>query len=206
MRTVCIVICLIAMFCGLTIQANEYLPSIPRFIEEVGERTMISGSSLAPHSAGLNITGKPLAFKGMGFHSPAALLVVSGGEPETVLACVPLERGTLFHLDFVNSIYLAPVRETFVYEPAKGVSIIRVESPSAGVFEYYGLIPDKAGVASVQRTVGDIRIRSHDYENHRLTVGNRSIRFKGLVADGEPLSIKVRTGEPCEVRSMKGLY
>jgi hypothetical protein len=129
--------------------------------------------------------------------SPATQLVISAGEPERTLVCLPLEQGARFHLDFVNSIYLAPVRETFVYEPTEGICIIMVESPSAGVFEYYGLIPDKPGIAYLRRPVGAIRIRSHDYENHRLTVGDKSIPFKGLVEDGEPLMIKVRTGARC---------
>jgi hypothetical protein len=129
--------------------------------------------------------------------SPADQLVISAGEPEAVLLCLPLEQGASFHLDFINSIYLAPVRETFVYEPSVGISIIMVESPSAGVFEYYGLVPDKPGVAFLRRPVGEMRIRSHDYENHRLTIGDRSVRFKGLVVDGEPLTIKIRTGQSC---------
>jgi hypothetical protein len=121
----------------------------------------------------------------------SAQIVVWAGEPEKPLVCLPLEEGARFYLDFVNSIYLAPVRETFVYEPAEGVFIVMVESPSAGVFEYYGLVPDKPGVAHLRRPVGEIRIRSHDYENHRLTVGDRSVSFKGLVQGGEPLTIKV---------------
>lgn len=128
---------------------------------------------------------------------PATQLVISGGEPERTLLCLPLEAGTSFHLEFINSIYLAPVRETLIYEPAEGISIIRVESPSAGVFEYYGLTPDGSGTAIMRRSVGEIRIRSHDYENHRLTVGDKSVRFKGLVADGESVTIKVLTGNNC---------
>ncbi len=130
---------------------------------------------------------------------PDAQLEISGGEPGKILACIPLEAGTLIHFEFINSIYLAPVRETFVYEAGKGISIIRVESPSAGVFEYYGLVPDAPGIAFLRRAIGEIRIRSHDYENHRLTVGDKSIRFKGLVADGEPLTIYVRIGGRCGV-------
>jgi hypothetical protein len=129
--------------------------------------------------------------------SPKVQVVVWAGEPERPLVCLSLEQGARFHLDFVNSIYLAPVRETFVYEPAEGIFIVMVESPSAGVFEYYGLVPDEPGVAHLRRPVGEIRIRSHDYENHRLTVGDRSVSFKGLVKDGEPLTIKVGAGMPC---------
>ena len=121
----------------------------------------------------------------------SAQVVVWAGEPEKPLVCLPLEGGARFYLDFVNSIYLAPVRETFVYEPAQGVSLVMVESPSAGVFEYYGQVPDKPGIAYLRRRIGEIRIRSHDYVNHRLTVGDRTISFKGLVEDGEPLTIKV---------------
>jgi hypothetical protein len=42
--------------------------------------------------------------------------------------------------------------------------------------------------------VGEIRLRSHDYENHRLSAGEKSLRLKGLVPDGEPLLVSVRTG------------
>jgi hypothetical protein len=131
--------------------------------------------------------------------SPDVLATVSvwAGEPERPLVCLSLEQGARFHLDFVNSIYLAPVRETFAYEPAEGLFIVMVESPSAGVFEYYGLVPDKPGVAYLRRPVGEMRIRSHDYENHRLTVGDRSISFKGLVEGGEHLTIKVGAGVLC---------
>jgi hypothetical protein len=128
---------------------------------------------------------------------PGTYLAVSGGESERVLACLPLEAGTQFHLEFVNSIYLAPVRETFVHAPAEGMCLVKVESPSAGVFEYYGLEPDGSGIARLHRPVGEIRLRSHDYENHRLSAGDKSIRLKGLVPDGEPLLVSVRTGVSC---------
>jgi hypothetical protein len=131
--------------------------------------------------------------------SPDVQVAIWAGEPERPLVCLPLEQGQRFCLDFVNSIYLAPVRETFVYEPPEGVYIVMVESPSAGVFEYYGLIPDKPGAAHLRRPVGEMRIRSHDYKNHRLTVGETSIRFKGLIKDGEALTIKVGTGALCGV-------
>jgi hypothetical protein len=124
---------------------------------------------------------------------PCTYLTVSGGEPERVLGCLPLEKGVLFHLEFMNSIYLAPVRETFVYEPSEGICLVKVESPSAGVFEYYRLIPDGPGTALLHRPVGEFRLRSHDYEHHRLTVGEKSLRLKGLVPDGEPLVVRVRT-------------
>lgn len=124
---------------------------------------------------------------------PAAYVTVSGGEPERVLACLPLEPRTAFHLEFINSIYGALVRETFEYEPVHGVSLVKVESPSAGVFEYYGLEPDGSGTAKLHRPAGEIRLRSHDYEHHRLTAGENSIRLKGLVPDGEPLSVSVRS-------------
>jgi hypothetical protein len=124
---------------------------------------------------------------------PGTYLAVSGGEPERVLACLPLEKGVPFYLEFINSIYLAPVRETFVYEPSEGICLVKVESPSAGVFEYYGLIPDRPGTALLHRPIGEFGLRSHDYEHHRLTVGEKSLRLKGLVPDGEPLVVRVRT-------------
>jgi len=121
-------------------------------------------------------------------------LMLSGGEPEKVLACLPLENGAPFYLEFINSIYLAPVRETFVFEPSEGICLVKVESPSAGVFEYYGLTPDQTGLALLHRPVGEFTLRSHDYEHHQLIVGEKTLRLKGLVPDGEPLSVKVRVG------------
>ena len=122
-------------------------------------------------------------------------LTLAGGEPEGVLACLPLAEGTSFCLEFINSIYLAPVRETFVYEPFEGICLVKVESPSAGVFEYYGLIPDRPGIALLRRPVGEFRLRSHDYVHHRLAVGDKSLQLKGLVPDGEPLFVRVRVGD-----------
>ena len=122
-------------------------------------------------------------------------LTLTGGEPERVLACLPLEKGTPFYLEFINSIYVAPVRETFVYEPFEGICLVKVESPSAGVFEYYGLIPDRPGTALLHRPVGEFKLRTHDYEYHRLVVGEKSLRLKGLVPDGEPLFVRVRAGD-----------
>ncbi len=118
-------------------------------------------------------------------------VLVTGGEPERVLAAMPLEAGREFSLKFINSIYLAPVEETYVYDPAEGISTVRVESPSAGVFEYYGLQTDGTGVASVRHKAREIRIRSADYTNHVLTVAGRALRLKGLVPGGSPLTVNV---------------
>jgi hypothetical protein len=100
-----------------------------------------------------------------------------------------------FELSFINSIYGAPVRETLVYEAGRGVFLTRVESPSAAVFEYYGLMPDSggngAGVATLRRRVGEIRLRSHDYEHHRLVAGGSTIRLKGLIEDGKAAVVRV---------------
>lgn len=131
---------------------------------------------------------------------PDAWLVLSGDEPERVLACLPLGAGTPFYLEFVNSLYRVPVRETFVYQAGEGLFIIRVESPSAAVFEYYGLIAEKPGTARLRRSLDEIRLRSMDYRNHRLTVGDKKLALKGVVADGQMLIIRVQpgaSGGPC---------
>ena len=131
---------------------------------------------------------------------PDACLVLSGEEPERVLACLPLGAGTPFYLEFVNSLYLVPVRETFVYRAGEGFFVIQVESPSAAVFEYYGLTPEKPGSARLRRSLGEIRLRSMDYRNHRLTVGDKRLALKGVVADGQMLIIRVQpgaSGGPC---------
>jgi hypothetical protein len=113
------------------------------------------------------------------------------------LTRLPVEPGVPFSLEFINSIYLAPVRETLVYEPPGGISIVMVESPSDGVFEYYGLEPDGTGKALMHRQVGDFKLRSHDYTNHRLTVAGQAIHLKGLVPNGEPILVRVQVGAEC---------
>jgi hypothetical protein len=130
--------------------------------------------------------------------SSAVCLVISQDDPRKEIKRLPVEPGVEFHLEFINSIYRAPVRETMVYEPGQGIALTKVESPSAGVFEYYGLTTGKgqngSGVLPIRRVVGEIRLRSHNYEHHRLVVGGRIVRLKGLVRDGEPLIIKIH---PC---------
>jgi hypothetical protein len=134
-------------------------------------------------------------FLGQAAGAKAAQLVILSEEPGKVLTCLPLKAGEPFYFEFVNSIYLAPVRETLVYMEGEGVFIVKVESPSAGVFEYYGLEPDGTGRADLHRKVGEIRIRSHNYENHRLSAGGRSLRLKEIAVGGEPLIIEVRACE-----------
>lgn len=122
-----------------------------------------------------------------------ACLVVSAGEEGRCLVSLPVEDGCIIHLDFINSIYLAPVRETFLHEAGRGLSIIRVESPSAGVFEYYRL-EAQGPSADLYRNVGSIPLRSHDYRNHTVTVGERVLRLEEFSAGGDPLTISVRDG------------
>ncbi len=127
----------------------------------------------------------------------ADYVTVAASNPERLLLCLPLDEGKGFHLDFVNSIYHAPVRETFVYEPAAGITLVSVESPSAGVFEYYYLTADSSGRALVRRTVGEIRLRSHNYEHHQLTVGERTIELRRLAVNGKPLIIRAGADKEC---------
>ena len=129
---------------------------------------------------------------------PEAKVILTSGEEKKVLACLPLEAGHSIRLEFINSIYLAPVRETFLYQPGEGLVLVEVDSPSAGVFEYYGLPFEKSGTVIMRRNVGqEIRLLSSDYQNHRLIVGERSLPLKGLVADGEPLIVRVQRGGRC---------
>ncbi len=123
----------------------------------------------------------------------AACLVVSAGDGGGPLVSLPVEGGCIVHLDFVNSIYLAPVRETFLHETGKGLSVIRVESPSAGVFEYYRLESDGPS-AELYRNVGSIHLKSHDYRDHTITVGTTVLHLKDFAAGGDPLTISVHDG------------
>lgn len=127
---------------------------------------------------------------------PDMAIVLTTDDPERVVACLPLQAGAPFHLDYINSIYRQPVRETFVYEPGEGLFIIQVETPSPGVFEYLGLIPEEPGKAFLQRRLGPIRLLSSDYQNHRLTAGKTGLDLKGLVPGGRPLILRVLADRP----------
>ena len=127
----------------------------------------------------------------------ALCLTVEAEDPQRVVASLYLEPGGVFSLQFINSIYLAPVKETYRYVPPEGIAAVLVESPSAGVFEYYGLTPDRAGASAVYATAREIRVRSSDYSNHRLSTSAKDISLQGLVPDGDPMIIRVRDDKAC---------
>jgi hypothetical protein len=128
---------------------------------------------------------------------PAMHLALVGEDPERVLACLPVKAGEALHLEFINSIYLAIVRESFTCNSEGVISLTRVESPSYGVFEYYGLTPDKPGSANLSRSVGEIRLMSHNYENHLLIMRDKQIHLREFAGNGKPLILRIVTGERC---------
>ena len=125
-------------------------------------------------------------------------LALTGEEPERTIVTLPIAAGAIFHLEFINSIYLAKVRESFVFNPEDGIFLVSVESPSHGVFEYYGLIPDAMGRVRLNRPIGEIRLKSHDYEHHLLIIGDEQIHLKTCMANGKALIIRVLMGERCQ--------
>ena len=129
---------------------------------------------------------------------PGLFLAVQTGEELSEVACVPLALGTPITLEFVNSIYRAPVRETLRYEPGEGFILVLVESPSAGVFEYYGLEADGTGRAIMRKKVDSVRIKSNDYRDHRLVVGDVVLDFREFAVNGEPVYVKVFGGLGCK--------
>ena len=118
-------------------------------------------------------------------------LAVWTGEPKRMVTSFPIQPGETFSIRFINSIYLAPAIETFIYEPGRGISLVKVQSPSAGVFEYYGLVPDHSGTALVRVNIPEIRLRSHDYVNHQIAIGDRVFSFNGLIKDGDLVVIRI---------------
>ncbi len=135
---------------------------------------------------------------------PGACVALAAEEPERVLYSLPIEAGATFHLEFLNSIYLARVRESFTFNPEGGISLIRVESPSYGVFEYYALTPDKPGIANLFRPIGEIRLLSHNYENHMLIIGDKQIHLREFAGNGKPLIIRIVTGDRCKPQHIGG--
>lgn len=105
--------------------------------------------------------------------------------------CMPIREGCRFHFDFVNSIYLMHVRETFLFDRHDGFILAGIESPSPGVFEYYGLPTDGTGKAEMRRRVGHhVRLRSRDYRNHRITVDGTFFTLGTMFRGGETVIIQ----------------
>lgn len=116
----------------------------------------------------------------------------SGGESGKVMARLPVHPYEPITLEFINSIYRAPVRETLIFEPPENLYVVTVESPSQDVFRYYGLEPDPAGKVTLHRKVEKVRLRSSDYSNHRIKAGNLALNLKEVVSDGESVIFDVK--------------
>ena len=108
------------------------------------------------------------------------------------MARLPVHPYEPITLEFINSIYRAPVRETLIFEPPENLYIVTVESPSQDVFRYYGLEPDSAGKVTLHRKVEKVRLRSSDYSNHRIKAGNLALNLKEVVSDGESVIFDVK--------------
>ncbi|MEW6267214.1 MAG: hypothetical protein AB1641_29425 [Thermodesulfobacteriota bacterium] len=120
---------------------------------------------------------------------PAVWIELRTGEdqpPAVRLAAAPNQT---LSLEFVNSIYLAPVRETYAINAVQGLILVRIESPCACVFEYYGL--EAVNSHNLHRPVGDLSLLSSDYTHHRLKLGDRSVALKDMVGPGERITLKV---------------
>jgi hypothetical protein len=124
-------------------------------------------------------------------------LVLSDGQSGRVMVRLPVNPQEPITLEFINSIYLAPVRETLMLEPPGNLHIVMVESPSQDVFRYYGLEPDPTGKAMLHRKVKEVRLRSSDYSNHRISTGNRILHLKGVVPNGDSILLDVRFHSDC---------
>jgi hypothetical protein len=124
-------------------------------------------------------------------------LVLLDGESGKVIARLPFNPQEPITLEFINSIYHAPVRETLILEPPGNLYIVKVESPSQDVFRYYALEPDSTGKVMLHRKVEKVRLRSYDYSTHRITAGNRTLHLKGVVPDGESILLDVAFQPDC---------
>ena len=127
---------------------------------------------------------------------PAPHIVVLAGNSEALLVKLPLGESCGFRLEFMNSIYNAPVKETLTAGPDGMITVSVIESSSAGVFEYYGLQTDGTGRAVIRRTFQELRILSHDYGRHRIGSDLVTIDLKDFAVNGSPVVIRV--GDPGE--------
>lgn len=121
----------------------------------------------------------------------AASLRIWAGEAARPVLTLALEPGQVFQLEHRNSIYDAPVREAYRLEPEGRLVQVELESPSAGVFEYYGFDPPQAGKVILKREVSVIRLRSTSFQDHLLRVGGRTIRLQDLAQPGQVLGLEV---------------
>jgi len=108
------------------------------------------------------------------------------------MARLPVSPQESIIFEFINSIYLAPVRETLMFVPPESLYIVMVESPSQDVFRYYGLESDSTGKAMLRMKVENVRLRSSDYSNHRIKAGKHTLNLKEIVPDGESVLLDVR--------------
>lgn len=126
----------------------------------------------------------------------AASLVLYGGDSARPALRLELAPGQAFQLEHNNSIYDAPVRETYVLGPRGRLIQVELASPSAGVFEYYGFDPPPQGKVALHQEVGGIRLLSMNYQHHLLRLGGRTIRLEGLTQPGSILRLEVDGPKP----------
>jgi len=119
-------------------------------------------------------------------------LVLLDEDSGRVMARLPVSPQEPIIFEFINSIYLAPVRETLMFESPESLYIVMVESPSQDVFRYYGLESDSTGKAMLRMKVENVRLRSSDYSNHRIKAGKHTLHLKEIVPDGESVLLDVR--------------
>lgn len=122
----------------------------------------------------------------------ASCLVVSDPESGRIMARFPVNPHESIAFEYINSIYLAPVRETLIYNPPEGLFVVMVESTSEDVFRYYGLEPDSTGKATLCLGIENVRLRSSDYSNHCIKSGKHILNLKEIVPDGESALLDVR--------------
>lgn len=127
--------------------------------------------------------------------SAASLGLYSGDAARPALS-LELAPGQVFQLEHRNSIYDAPVCETYVLDARERLIQVELASPSAGVFEYYGFDPPPTGKVALHQAVGGIRLRSMNYRHHLLRLGGRTIRLEGLAQPGQGLRLAVDGPRP----------
>ncbi|MCX8023245.1 MAG: hypothetical protein N2745_10790 [Syntrophorhabdaceae bacterium] len=131
-----------------------------------------------------------------GLVSAEVLLLLD--ETKEVLFCRPIKEGDIIIFDFVNSIYKASVKETMLFDSVEGLILIDVESPSYGVYEYYGLITEGKNKGGFRRKIGSLRIRSNNYQHHRLSVNGMTIDLKDLASGGMALILTIDKNHICD--------
>jgi hypothetical protein len=101
----------------------------------------------------------------------------------------PMTDGERFAISYQHSIHDAPVKEEFVISEARRIVLVDVESSSAAVREYFGLLGPGTR-HQVARTFDTLDFRVAMGEPQILLIGSRAFSFREFGAAGDRIQLR----------------